>query len=364
MSSTTTHNSLVPTSLVINGKLYTQVQSTKSPYGLAPHALRFELSSSIDDTTKSAVLKLKISATQQIRNHYATNAPDYEACLLFSVPGVINYSRGTPTTLADIDRAFKYPINQNLKDLHCLSFAAKEVQIEMSTLIPRFRTEQMEADFARLINTAKSINALANAVIEIKCIFSSADDTAISSMGRALFAKPATLAVPELSSHENGPSRRSTLGTHLTIESLSAMYKSRHQANSGSSSIPTSDMSAPTKVVSEPNSQPPDNSFSTHGTLQDKSRNMMPGFTSTFQSNSLPKLWNEDKEKMKTVCFHCYGVGHRPEECSEPKRINMWKKKNKNTNEGREKEPNPTGPVCKMCRKPGHQPWSCPTSRW
>ena len=187
--------SRIPARIVVNGKSYSPVCTPGSEEDIT------KLCFSLFQRTASAIQKpgieLRVFAVRAVKGGDSQKS-QYHANLLFPADAIINYSHTTPSKVSDIDRAFN---NVGEIDLHlwrCLNFSAKEVIIETGPGgVPSLYSERTEVEFARLMNTAKNVNAIPNAVLEVSCLISihshdltDARDTRVANMERAVFLTP------------------------------------------------------------------------------------------------------------------------------------------------------------------------------
>jgi hypothetical protein len=234
----------IPVHIIVNGKLYSPRFAICNG-GDASDTLRFKISFEPDLIPSQQSVKLKIEAPGPRKNKgLLSRNQDYEANLFFPATGLIDYAYETPSRFSDIDRGFYIPSKQDIENFRCLNFSAKEVVIDMAPA-PNFRTEQMEVDFARLINSAKSVVDIPEAVLDICCLIPKADDTTDSDMRTMecrLFAPPPSspTLLPSSSGTDAITTEKPT--KYLTMDSLMSRYKNKNQSdNEGSDLIsPTS----------------------------------------------------------------------------------------------------------------------------
>lgn len=345
MDSIVTH--LIPATVIINGKVYFHTLRPTPNSKNTQNSSRFELSSSFNDTNEQIGLQLKISPTRNSSNDSPTKIKGFQTQLFFPLQGIINYRRAAITTLAEIDRTVQVPTDVDITDLRCLRFDAKEILIETGSLIPKLKTEQMDADLARIINTAKIANAIPNAVMEVYCIFRGTDDSEIESLERNVIDNKEHL----------GLVRRSDSGTHLTVDSLSTIYRSKQQIK-GPQTPTAGDISQP-RINPFLNPSPSDyewrrkSSSIINNTIQKEGKKATLNSGSMFQQNAPPKQWDEGKDKAKVVCFNCYVVGHRVGECTSSRKQKLGKEELGGNTEDR--EDSPAKLFCDYCNESGHK---------
>lgn len=322
--------SAVATHVVINGKLYSP-RFRATPVNQKPSHLQFKVSYKTSTATQKASIELQIYALCPPKEGFniIENTSQYQGNLLFPIEGIINYSYATPSTIENVDRAFRILPNQDLISIRCLNFGAKIVIIEagLGGIVP-LHIEQMEVDLARLINTAKIVNAIPNAILEVNCLIPIADNTtdfAIAAVERVLLPTVQPLLI---SPGKQIPADPPT--EHLTMDNRMSINKPNHEVKSGSTS--TTSSSKDTKYslaeslsfcnasssppVKPTHVQPGDESFSDPrpGKLWIESDNPLAG-GNAVQDNNLLKQAPGKKEKAPG--FNCQTVGHRRDECAE-----------------------------------------------
>lgn len=353
----------IPTTVAINGKLYFQsiVEQPPEP------TLHFQLSSLFTSTKNQPMLKLRVSVFRQLKSNALDEHSEYEAQLLFPVNAIINYKNTTPLQLTDINQALGIPANQIFEDLRCVSFGVKEVQVEICRTA-RLQTEQVESDLARLIKTARTVNQICDAVLEVSCIFRGADDAAISSIEQKIIpiptsSTPATPMAPRPFSSEKNedfqPSRTLS-GTHLTLDSLRKKYQGNTQSKSedaNSSIMPLS--SSPAKVT-QPITKERKPVRITIPPVDNKEKVAIPAHSSMFRNNAPPTQLAGNRDSSNWVCFNCYNIGHRAVDCLVPKGPKAAEsRESKQVSKGIEVERPALAMFCENCQKTGHMSWQC-----
>jgi hypothetical protein len=381
----------IPARMVVNGKSYSPT-CIPGREGLDSNLL-FSLSHKAFPANQKPSIKLQISALRAVKEG-DTQKTQYEVNFLFPDYAIINCSYTTPSTVADIDRAFLVLKDQDVSSWRCLNFSAKEVIIETGLGdVPRLYSERTEVDFARLMNTAKNVNAIPDAVLEVSFLihcrpYAKVDirDSQIADMERALLTAPPSPASSKPSSEKappspspRQPSSEQAPKTYLTMDTLLSKYKPKHEASQSSSTASTSrDGDSPAKT-----SFSSDEAKSSFPLSKSKHRKSISaphpknlgnwraggGGGSMFQGNSPPKMLdaNTDKNKEKAVCFNCYAVGHREGECTAPKKklgdvagkIAALKIEDGGKEEVKKEIASPQW-FCINCRKRGHTHWLCP----
>lgn len=384
-------SSRIPTRVAINGKSYSPKYIPGSEE--ASSKFLFSLSHRTDPRSQKASIELRIFAYRAFKKG-DTLKTQYQANFLFPNNAIVNYSYTTPSTFSGIDRAFHDFRGKEVGLWRCLNFSAKEVIIETGLGgIPPLYSEQTEINFARLMNTAKNVNAIPDAVLEVSCLIgphnpdlTDASDLRVADMERALFAAPSSpctskpifeKASPSPSPPQ--PSSEKAPKTYLTMDTLSSKYKLKHEASQSSSTVSTfrnGDSPAKASFSSDEakSNIPPSKSRHRKSLSAPHPKNLGNwraggGGSSMFQGNSPPKILdaNTNKNKEKAVCFNCYAVGHREGGCTAPKKkmgdvigkMALLKIQDGGKEEVGKEVASPQW-FCINCRKRGHTHWLCP----